>query len=79
MQAIHPVGIVSKCLQISVGLLDQGYKVALTDVSKRETALKYVKTIGEAKQNIRGGGWVHTQNLGIDKFQKRYDGEFSRA
>jgi hypothetical protein len=64
--------------KILVRLLNQGHKVALTDICREETVLKYGKIIGEAKQNIKGVVWVHTHNLGIEEMQKRCDGRFSR-
>jgi (2R)-sulfolactate sulfo-lyase subunit alpha len=40
-----------------------GHKVALTDLSDGETAIKYGQDIGRFVANIPKGNHVHTQNL----------------
>lgn len=51
---------------VSVALLQDipaGHKFALRAMKKEEPILKYGYPIGEAKQDIRAGEWVHTHNV----------------
>ena len=43
------------------------HKVALVDISKGAAVYKYGEIIGEAKEPIRKGEWVHTHNLDIEE------------
>jgi altronate dehydratase small subunit len=40
-----------------------GHKVAISDIKKGDTVIKYGTVIGEAKENIEAGDYVHTHNL----------------
>lgn len=57
------------CLDVeeeNVTLLEdikQGHKVALKDIRKGETVLKYGSPIGTALSDIPKGSWIHTHNL----------------
>jgi altronate hydrolase len=42
------------------------HKVSLDDIPKGVAVIKYGETIGEAKELIRKGEWVHKHNLDID-------------
>ncbi len=39
------------------------HKVALDDLGEGESVLKYGEPIGEARQSVRCGSWVHSHNL----------------
>ena len=39
-----------------------GHKVALRDIKKGEDIIKYGYPIGQAKEDISKGQWVHTHN-----------------
>ncbi len=41
----------------------KGHKVALKDIAKGETVIKYGSPIGEAACDISRGRWIHTHNL----------------
>ncbi|MBQ1465837.1 MAG: UxaA family hydrolase, partial [Eubacteriaceae bacterium] len=41
----------------------KGHKVALKDIAKGETVIKYGSPIGEAACDISRGSWIHTHNL----------------
>ncbi|MDD5711489.1 MAG: UxaA family hydrolase [Smithellaceae bacterium] len=43
------------------------HKVALAEISVGEEIIKYGEVIGEAKEPIPQGGWVHTHNLDIEE------------
>jgi altronate dehydratase len=43
------------------------HKVALADIASGQEIVKYGENIGEAKEEIRRGQWVHTHNLTIDE------------
>jgi altronate dehydratase len=43
------------------------HKVALADIGGGQEIIKYGENIGEAKEDIRRGQWVHTHNLTIDE------------
>jgi altronate hydrolase len=43
------------------------HKVALADIAGGQEIIKYGENIGEAKEDIRRGQWVHTHNLMIDE------------
>jgi (2R)-sulfolactate sulfo-lyase subunit alpha len=40
-----------------------GHKVALSDVAKGETVIKYGHDIGETVAAVRAGGHVHVHNM----------------
>ncbi len=40
-----------------------GHKIALTDIKKGDTVIKYGQDIGKAVANIKKGEHVHTHNL----------------
>ncbi|MBN2025611.1 MAG: UxaA family hydrolase [Actinobacteria bacterium] len=42
------------------------HKVALHDLTPGEDILKYGEIIGQAKENIRAGDWVHVHNLVVE-------------
>jgi altronate hydrolase len=42
------------------------HKVALEDIPVGAEVFKYGEVIGEAKEPIRKGDWVHTHNLDIE-------------
>jgi hypothetical protein len=46
------------------------HKIALADITAGCNIIKYGEIIGEAKEDIKKGEWVHTHNLDIDR-QKR--------
>ncbi|HSV97257.1 MAG TPA: UxaA family hydrolase [Spirochaetota bacterium] len=41
------------------------HKIALSDLSPGDEIVKYGEVIGNAKETIRKGEWVHTHNLEI--------------
>ncbi|MDR3588994.1 MAG: altronate dehydratase family protein [Negativicutes bacterium] len=43
--------------------LDRGHKVALVDIPRGKTVIKYGFPIGIASADIQAGEWVHTHNL----------------
>ncbi len=43
------------------------HKIALADIPKGADVFKYGEIIGEAKENIRKGDWIHTHNLDIEE------------
>ena len=50
---------------ISVSALEdigRGHKIALTEISEGEEVIKYGNPIGNAKQDIKAGEWVHVHN-----------------
>lgn len=40
-----------------------GHKMAIQDIAKGETVIKYGYPIGHAKESIRCGDWIHVHNL----------------
>ena len=40
-----------------------GHKIALTEIQRGRDIIKYGEVIGQAKQDIERGGWVHAHNL----------------
>jgi len=40
-----------------------GHKIAVRDIQKGQSILKYGKTIGAATSDIKIGDWVHTHNV----------------
>lgn len=42
------------------------HKVAITEIPAGETVVKYGEPIGEAKQDIKPGEWVHTHNINLE-------------
>ncbi len=40
-----------------------GHKMALTDIAKGEPVIKYGYRIGNAKEDIKAGSWIHTHNV----------------
>ena len=40
-----------------------GHKIALKDIAKGDTAIKYGEDIGKFIGAVEKGGWVHTHNL----------------
>lgn len=40
-----------------------GHKIALCDIREGEQVIKYGCPIGNAKEDIRKGGWIHTHNV----------------
>jgi hypothetical protein len=46
------------------------HKVALEDLPAGATVLKYGESIGEARETIHRGDWVHTHNLDIEDRRK---------
>ena len=40
-----------------------GHKIALCDIKQGEPILKYGYRIGNAKEDIKAGSWIHTHNL----------------
>jgi altronate dehydratase len=47
------------------GDIPYSHKVALRDIPKGADVIKYGEIIGEAKEPIKKGEWVHTHNLDI--------------
>jgi altronate dehydratase len=43
------------------------HKIALSDITAGCNIIKYGEIIGEAKEDIKKGQWVHTHNLDIDE------------
>lgn len=41
-----------------------GHKMALCDIGKGEAVIKYGYRIGNAKEDIKAGSWIHTHNVG---------------
>ncbi len=41
------------------------HKIALSDLSPGDVIVKYGEVIGNAKEAIRKGEWIHTHNLDI--------------
>ena len=41
-----------------------GHKMALQDIAKGEPVIKYGCRIGNAKEDINAGAWIHTHNVG---------------
>lgn len=50
----------------------QGHKLATSDIASGESVIKYGQPIGVAKAPIQIGQWVHTQNLGWQSEEGRY-------
>ena len=48
---------------VAIQTIPAGHKMAICDIKETEQVIKYGYPIGFAKQNIREGEWVHTQNL----------------
>ena len=48
----------------AVSEIPAGHKMALKDIKKREPVIKYGYRIGNAKEAIKAGEWIHTHNLG---------------
>lgn len=42
------------------------HKVALRDFVRGEDILKYGEVIGQAREEIRAGSWIHTHNLVVE-------------
>lgn len=42
------------------------HKVALRDIAPGEDIIKYGEVIGQAKEAVRRGGWIHTHNLVVE-------------
>ncbi|MBE5884463.1 MAG: altronate dehydratase [Lachnospiraceae bacterium] len=40
-----------------------GHKMALTDIAEGEAVIKYGYSIGNAKEPIKEGAWIHTHNI----------------
>jgi altronate dehydratase small subunit len=47
------------------------HKVALMDIALNAEVIKYGEIIGEAKELITKGGWVHSHNLDIKEKKGR--------
>ncbi len=45
--------------------IPMGHKVALVDLAKGDTIIRYGYNIGYAKEGIPAGGWVHEGNIGL--------------
>ena len=43
------------------------HKVAVMDISSGSNILKYGEIIGQAKENLNKGQWIHTHNIMIDE------------
>ncbi len=43
--------------------IPHSHKIALEDLSPGDEIVKYGEIIGQAKEHIGRGGWVHTHNL----------------
>src|SRR5262245_57422028 len=52
--------------------IQQGHKLALAPIRKGEAVRKYGQVIGFASQDIQPGGWVHTHNVAVEKFERDY-------
>lgn len=48
----------------AVSEIPAGHKMALKDIKKGEPVIKYGYRIGNAKEDIKAGEWIHTHNLG---------------
>ncbi|MBQ3898232.1 MAG: altronate dehydratase [Lachnospiraceae bacterium] len=48
----------------AVSEIPAGHKMALKDIQKGEPVIKYGYRIGNAKEDIKAGEWIHTHNLG---------------
>ena len=42
------------------------HKVALRDIAPGEYVVKYGEVIGQAREAIRRGSWIHTHNLAVE-------------
>lgn len=43
--------------------VDKGHKIAIVSIKKGENIVKYGMPIGQALEDIKVGGWIHTHNL----------------
>ncbi len=48
----------------AVDEIPAGHKMALNDIAKGEPVIKYGYRIGNAKEDIKAGSWIHTHNVG---------------
>ncbi|MCR4618165.1 MAG: altronate dehydratase family protein [Lachnospiraceae bacterium] len=48
----------------AVSEVPAGHKMALCDIKKGEPVIKYGYRIGNAKEDIKAGEWIHTHNVG---------------
>ena len=55
----------------------QGHKIAVKDIAKGETILKYNEIIGLANEDIKKGDWVHSHNV-FDNSQQLDDERMSK-
>ena len=51
----------------ALALIPYSHKVALTDIASGAAIVKYGEVIGETKEDVGKGGWIHTHNLDIEK------------
>lgn len=47
----------------ALGDVEFGHKIALEDIPKGETVVKYGKSIGNASEDIDAGEWIHVHNV----------------
>jgi len=43
--------------------IKQGHKIAISDIKKNDSVIKYAYSIGPASADIKRGDWVHSHNL----------------
>lgn len=53
-------------------LVPPGYKVAIRDVAKGESVLKYNVTVGFASEDIPAGSVLHSHNVAFQEFDRDY-------
>jgi altronate hydrolase len=58
---------------VCLSAVDQGHKVATTDIAKGENVRKYGQIIGVAVNPIRAGEHVHTHNMAMAHFDRQYE------
>lgn len=45
------------------------HKVAIKEIKAGSEIVKFGEIIGEAKEDLKGGDWIHTHNIIIDEEQ----------
>lgn len=51
----------------ALALIPYSHKVALADIAFGADIIKYGEVIGETKEDVRQGGWIHAHNLDIEE------------
>ena len=58
------------CAEVKLVALDNidfAHKIALVDINKGDTIIKYGESIGYALTDIKKGGWVHIHNMDCER------------